>query len=108
MPGLNIRKGDNVAILAGKDAGATGRVLEVIPKKGRVIVEAINRVTRHEKIRMDRRGTQQGGISHKDSAIDVSNVALICPTDGPVRVGYRIEEGTEAKVRVCKKCGAEL
>jgi large subunit ribosomal protein L24 len=108
MPGLNIRKGDNVAIIAGKDAGATGRVLEVIPKKGRVIVEAVNRVTRHEKIRMDRRGTQQGGISHKDAAIDVSNVALICPNDGPVRVGYRVEEGTEAKVRVCKKCGAEL
>ena len=108
MPGLYIRKGDNVAIIAGKDAGATGRVLEVIPKKRRVIVEAVNRVTRHEKIRMDRRGTQQGGISHKDAAIDASNVALICPTDGPVRVGYRIEEGTGAKLRVCKKCGTEL
>jgi large subunit ribosomal protein L24 len=108
MPGLNIRKGDNVAIIAGKDAGATGRVLNVLPKKGRVIVEGVNRVTRHEKIRMDRRGTQQGGISHKDAAIDVSNVALICPTDGPVRLGYRIEEGTGAKVRVCTKCGAEL
>jgi large subunit ribosomal protein L24 len=108
MSGLHIKKGDTVAVIAGKDAGAEGRVLEVIPKKRRVIIEAVNRVTRHEKIRMDRRGTQQGGIAHKESPIDISNVALVCPTDGPVRVGYRIEEGSGAKIRVCVKCGAEL
>ncbi len=108
MPGLKIRKGDTVAIIAGKDAGAEGRVLEVLPKKRRVIIEGVNRVTRHEKIRMDRRGTQQGGIAHKEAAVDVSNVALVCPTDGPTRAGYREEEGTGAKVRICKKCGTEL
>jgi large subunit ribosomal protein L24 len=108
MPGLHIKKGDTVAVIAGKDAGAQGRVLEVIPKKRRVIVEAVNRATRHEKIRMDRRGTRQGGIEHKESAVDISNVALVCPTDGPTRVGFRIEEGTGAKVRVCTKCGVEL
>jgi large subunit ribosomal protein L24 len=107
MANLKVRKGDTVAIIAGKDAGASGRVLEVIPKKNRVVIEGINRVTRHEKIRMDRRGTKQGGIEHKEAAIDASNVTLICPTDGPTRVGYRIEEGG-ARVRVCKKCGTEL
>ncbi|MCA1702639.1 MAG: 50S ribosomal protein L24 [Actinobacteria bacterium] len=58
---LKIKKGDTVAVIAGKDLGAQGRVLEVIPKKNKVIVEAVNRATRHEKIRMNRRGTQEGG-----------------------------------------------
>jgi large subunit ribosomal protein L24 len=80
----------------------------VIPKKGKVIVEGVNRVTRHEKIRMSRRGAQEGGITHKDAAVDISNVALVCPTDGPTRAGFRIEKATGAKVRVCKKCGTEL
>ena len=103
----NIRKGDTVAVIAGKDIGAQGRVLEVIPKKGRVIIEAVNRVTRHEKIRLNRRGSQEGGIAHKEAAIDLSNVALVCPTDGPTRTGFNVDtEGN--KVRVCKKCGAEL
>ncbi|MFN2586951.1 MAG: 50S ribosomal protein L24 [Actinomycetota bacterium] len=103
-----IRKGDQVAVVSGKDLGAQGRVLEVLPRKGRVIVEGVNRVTRHEKVRMNRRGGQEGGIAHKEAAIDISNVALVCPTDGPTRAGYRIEEGSGAKVRICRKCGTEL
>ena len=106
--GLKIKKGDKVAVISGKDLGAEGRVLEVIPSKRRVMVEGVNRVTRHEKVRMNRRGSQEGGIAHKEAPIDISNVALVCPTDGPTRVGYRVEEGTGAKVRVCKKCGTEL
>ncbi len=105
---LKIRKGDQVAVIAGKDLGAQGRVLEVLPRKGRVIVEGVNRVTRHEKVRMNRRGGQEGGIAHKEAAIDISNVALVCPTDGPTRAGYRVEEGSGAKVRICRKCGTEL
>jgi len=69
-------------------------------------VEGINQVTRHEKVRMSRRGAQEGGITHKEAAVNLSNVALVCPTDGPTRVGFRVEN--EVKVRVCKKCGAEL
>ena len=105
---LKLRKGDRVAVISGKDRGLEGRVIEVLPTKGRVMVEGANRVTRHEKVRMNRRGSQEGGIAHKEAPIDISNVALICPTDGPTRVGYRMEEGTGAKVRVCKKCGTEL
>ena len=55
---------------------------------------------------MNRRGTQEGGIAHKESAINISNVALVCPTDGPTRVGYKMDGG--AKVRICRKCGTEL
>ncbi len=102
-----IKKGDTVRVIGGKDKGADGRVLEVIPKKRRVIVEGVNTVTRHEKIRMSRRGSQEGGIQHKESAIDISNVALVCPTDGAARAGYRMEEGG-SKVRICKKCGTEI
>jgi large subunit ribosomal protein L24 len=105
--GVKIRKGDEVAVTAGKDVGARGRVLEVDPSKERAIVEGINRVTRHEKIRMNRRGGQEGGIAHKEAPVHISNLALVCPTDGPTRAGYRLE-ASGAKVRVCKKCGTEL
>jgi large subunit ribosomal protein L24 len=105
---VNIKRGDEVTVIAGKDLGARGRVLQVLPKKRRIIVEGINRVTRHEKIRLNRRGSQEGGITHKEIAIDISNVALVCPTDGAARLGYRVDEGSGAKVRICKKCGTEL
>jgi large subunit ribosomal protein L24 len=103
-----VRKGDQVQVIAGKDIGARGRVLEVLPRRRRVIVEGINRATRHGKIRMNRRGGQEGGIEHKEAALDLSNVALVCPTDGTARVGYRLDEATGVKVRICKKCGVEL
>jgi large subunit ribosomal protein L24 len=102
-----IRKDDQVAVIAGKDLGAKGRVLAVLPQKGKVIVEGVNRVTRHEKVRINRRGAQEGGISHKEAAIDISDVALVCPKDGPTRIGYRFDEDA-GKVRVCKKCGTEI
>jgi large subunit ribosomal protein L24 len=102
-----VKKGDRVAVTAGKDVGVEGRVLEVIPRKSKVIVEGVNRVTRHDKVRMNQRGGQEGGISHKEAAIDLSNVALVCPTDGPTRAGFRVDD-SGAKVRVCKKCGTEL
>jgi large subunit ribosomal protein L24 len=107
MPRTKIRKGDEVAVIAGKDLGARGRVLAVDPKKGRIVVEGVNRVTRHEKIRMTRRGGQEGGIAHKEAPVDVSNVALVCPTDGPTRVATRIE-ADGVRTRVCAKCGGEL
>jgi large subunit ribosomal protein L24 len=108
VPKTKIRKGDEVVIIAGKDKGAKGRVLDVLPRKNKVIVEAINRVTRHEKLRMSRRGGQEGGIQHKEAAIDLSNVALIDPDDKkPVRVGVRLnEDGT--KDRVAKRSGSDL
>ena len=108
MSKSRIRKDDEVMIIAGKDKGAKGRVLEVLPRQNKVIVEAVNRVTRHEKLRMSRRGGQEGGIQHKEASVHLSNVALIDPDDKkPVRVGYRIDDdGT--KSRVTKRSGSEL
>jgi large subunit ribosomal protein L24 len=108
VPKTKIRRGDEVIVIAGKDKGAKGRVLDVLPRQNKVIVEAVNRVTRHEKLRMSRRGGQEGGIQHKEAAIDLSNVALIDPDDKkPVRVGIRInDDGT--KDRVTKRSGSDL
>ena len=108
MPKTRIRRGDEVIVIAGKDKGAKGRVLDVLPRQNKVIVEAVNRVTRHEKLRMSRRGGQEGGIQHKEAAIDLSNVALIDPDDKkPVRVGIRTnDDGT--KDRVAKRSGSDL
>ncbi len=106
--GIKIRKDDRVAVIAGKDLGAEGRVLMVLPAKRRVIVEGVNMITRHEKIRMSRgRGGQEGGITHKEAPIDLSNVTLICPSDGPTRVGFDIDKDTGERTRVCRKCGTE-
>jgi large subunit ribosomal protein L24 len=109
MPGLRLRKGDEVQVISGKEIGARGRILEVLTKKRKVLVEGVNRVTRHEKVRPAAgRAGQEGGISHKEAAIDISNVALVCPTDGPTRAGYRIDEASGSKTRICRKCGTEL
>lgn len=105
---LKVRKGDRVKILTGKDAGKEGRVIEIHPLKDRVLIEGVNRVKRHEKIRPAKgRGGQQGGIVTKELPVHLSNVSLLCRNDGVARVGFRIDaDGT--KVRICKKCGQEL
>jgi large subunit ribosomal protein L24 len=108
MARLKIKTGDEVQVISGKDLGARGRVLDVVPAKKLVFVEGVNRVTRHEKLRMAQgRAGQEGGIQHKEAPVHISNVALVCPTDGPTRSGYRIDENG-VKTRICKKCGTEL
>ncbi len=104
-----VRKGDRVAILAGKDRGKQGRVIAVFPKRGRVLVEGINRVKRHEKIRPSRgRGGTEGGSITKELPVDLSNVAPVCPSCGQAtRVGNRIE-ADGIKVRYCRNCEGEL
>jgi large subunit ribosomal protein L24 len=107
MPGVSIRKDDEVVVIAGKDRGRTGRVVRVLPREGRVMVEGVARATRHLPIRPTTRGGQQGGITHKEMPIDLSNVQIVCPTCGkPTRVGHRFED--DKKIRVCRKCGGDL
>ena len=101
---MNIKRDDKVIVLSGKDKGKEGKVLSVDPKAGKVIVEGVAFVTKHQK---PRRQGQQGGIFQKERAIDASNVMLICPKCGKAtRVAHKIEDGK--KSRICKKCGAEL
>ena len=103
-----IKKGDRVRVLAGKDIGKEGRVISVLPRKGRVLVEGVHRVKRHEKIRPAKgRGGQEGGIVTTELPIDLSNVTLVCGTCGPTRVGFKID-GEGVKTRICRGCESEL
>jgi large subunit ribosomal protein L24 len=104
MAGMKIRKGDRVRVLAGKDKGKEGTVMRAIPEKDKVIVEGVNLAKKHQR---PTRVTMQGGIIDKDMPLHVSNVALLCPKDGPTRVGYKID-ASGAKARVCRKCGQEI
>ena len=103
-----VRKGDRVHVLTGKDAGKEGRVIAVLPAKNRVLVEGVNRVKRHEKVRPSARGGgQEGGIITKELPVDLSNVTLVCGSCGPTRVGFSVaEDGT--KIRICRSCEGEL
>ncbi|HEY6696792.1 MAG TPA: 50S ribosomal protein L24 [Acidimicrobiales bacterium] len=102
---MNIRKGDRVRVLTGKDRGKEGEVMRAIPAAGKVIVEGVNIARKHQR---PTRATQQGGIIDRDMPLPVSNVALVCPSCGkPTRVGYKIDASGQ-KARVCKRCGGEI
>lgn len=99
-----IKKGDTVLVITGKDAGKTGKVMEVMPKDGRAVVENINVVTKHQK---PKSAQDKGGIIKKAAPMEASNLMVVCPTCGKAtRVSRKTVEG--ANVRVCKKCGASL
>ena len=101
---MRIRKGDNVQVLSGNDKGKTGEVLEVIPKEDKIVVKGVNVRKKHVKAR--KQGDESGIIS-VECAIPASKVNVVCPKCGKVtKVGYRVDN--DKKVRVCKKCGAEL
>jgi len=99
---MDLRKGDHVVVLKGKDRGKDGVIMRVMPKQGKVIVEGVNVAKKHQKAT---RATMQAGIIDKDMPIDVSNVAIVS-RGKPSRIGYRIEDGK--KVRVAIKTGEVL
>jgi len=103
---VNIKKGDQVLVIAGKDKGAQGKVLRVFPSENRAIVERINMMKRHTRPNPQRQ--VQGGILEREAPIHLSNLMLICPETGkPTRVGRtRLEDGRT--VRVCKVSGATI
>jgi large subunit ribosomal protein L24 len=100
---LKLRKGDRVVVLSGKDIGKQGEITRVLPERRMVIVDGINVAKKHQR---STKATMQGGIIDKDMPVHISNVAIVCPTCGASRVGYRIDD--EGKTRVCKKCGKDL
>lgn len=103
-----IKKGDTVEVIAGKDKGVRGAVLRVIPKKDRVVVERVNVVKKHQKPVQAGRGQVQPGIIEFEAPIHLSNVMIVCTQCGEkTRVGYRVTEDGK-KVRVCRKCGADI
>lgn len=105
MNSMNIKKGDKVKVLAGKDKGKEGTILRSLPQKQRVVVEKVNIV---KKALRPTQQNPQGGISSVEAPIHVSNVMLVCPAcKQPTRVSKRVtDEGK--KVRVCKKCGKDI
>ena len=101
---MNIKKDDKVIVLSGKDKGNQGKVLSADPKAMKVVVEGVNVATKHQK---PMKQGQDGGIIKVETPIYVSKVQLVCPKCGKgTRVGHKIADGK--KVRVCKKCGAEV
>ncbi len=103
MP-VSIRKDDEVQVIHGKDRGSRGRVVRVLPREGRIMVEGIARAKKHSRPSKRR---QQGGIIDIEQFVDISNVAVVCKSCGQAtRVGHRIDEGK--KTRICRKCESEL
>ena len=101
---MKIRKDDKVVVLSGRDKGKEGKVLSADPKNGKVIVEGVLVASRHQK---PRKQGEEGGIVKREAAIYASKVQVVCPKcDKGTRVAYKVTDGK--KVRVCKKCGAEL
>ena len=106
MSKVHVKTGDEVIVIQGKDRGKKGKVLQVSPSEGKVIVENVNIVSKHVK---PRKMGEPGGIIKAESALYADKVQLICPKCGqPTRVGHIIEDGK--KFRVCKKasCGAKF
>jgi large subunit ribosomal protein L24 len=100
---IKLKKGDRVRVLTGKDVGKEGEITRVLVERNRVIIDGVNVAKRHQRAT---KATMQGGIIDKDMPIHVSNVAIVCSTDGPTRIGYRFEGDT--KIRICRKCGKDL
>ena len=110
---MHVRSKDQVVVISGKDKGKKGKITAAYPKTGKVVVEGVNMVTKHQKAR---NAMQPGGIIHKEAPIDASNVMLVCPKCGKAaRVSHRVtmvetENGGKKRkmIRVCKKCQAEI
>lgn len=101
---MKIKTGDKVIVLSGKDKGKTGKVISADPKNGKVIVEGVSVATKHQK---PKKKGQDGGIMKVETPVYVSKVQLVCPKcDKSVRVGYKYV--ADKKLRVCRKCGAEI
>lgn len=108
---MNLKKGDNVSIISGKDRGKTGKIVSALPLLGRVIVEGINIKKKH--VRPKRQG-QKGQVVQIPASLSASNVMVICPNcSKKTRVGFKFKEQegvkkSRTKMRICKKCQKEI
>ena len=105
--GLKEKKGDTVLVIAGKDKGARGKVIQAYPERSRVLVEGVNRIKKHTKVSTTQRGAKSGGIVTQEAPIHISNVQVVDGDNKPTRVGKRVnEEGRN--VRVARRTGKDL
>ncbi len=108
---MKIKKGDTVVVIAGKDKGAKGKVIQAYPERDRVLVEGVNRIKKHTRISQNQRGAQSGGIVTQEAAIHVSNVMVVDSDGKPTRVGRTVsrdEDGKRSSVRVSRNNGKEI
>jgi large subunit ribosomal protein L24 len=103
---IQLKKNDQVKVIAGRDRGKTGRILDVDSATGRILVEHVNMIKKHTKKNPAKQIA--GGIAEKEASIAVSNVMILCSKCGPARIGHHVTEtpgGKARRTRVCRKCG---
>ena len=106
---IQLKKNDTVRVMAGRDSGKEGRVLDVNRETGRVLVEHVMMVKRHTRPNPAKQ--VKGGVAERESPIAVSNVMIVCPQCGPTRIAHHVEQvpgGKTRRSRVCRKCGQSL
>jgi large subunit ribosomal protein L24 len=105
---MKVKKGDEVVVIAGKDRGVKGKVISADPVTNKVVVEGVNRVTKHTPVTTTARGGKAGGIEHVEAAISASNVMVVDSEGKATRVGYRTDEESGKKVRFSHRSGKDL
>ena len=105
---MKVHKGDTVLVIAGKDKGAKGKVLQAYPDRGRVLVEGVNRIKKHTPVSTTQRGARSGGIVTQEAPIHVSNVMVVDSDGKPTRIGYRVDDETGKRVRISKRNGKDV
>jgi large subunit ribosomal protein L24 len=107
---VQLKRNDQVKVITGRDKGKTGRVLDINDETGRILVEHVGMIKRHTKPNPSKQ--IKGGIAERESSIAVSNVMIVCPKCGPVRIAHLVQEGKAGskikRTRVCRKCGQTL
>ena len=105
---MKVHKGDTVLVIAGKDKGAKGKVLQSYPDRNRVLVEGVNRIKKHTPNSANERGASSGGIVTQEAPIHVSNVMVVDSDGNPTRIGYRVDAETGKKVRISKRNNKDI
>ena len=104
---MKVKKGDTVLVIAGKDKGAKGKVIQAYPARDRVLVEGVNRIKKHTRVTQTQRGAQSGGIVTQEAPIHVSNVMVVDSDGKPTRVGKKTTDDGK-RVRISRRNGKEI
>ena len=104
---MKVKKGDTVLVIAGKDKGAKGKVIQAYPARNKVLVEGVNRIKKHTRVSQTQRGAQSGGIVTQEAPIHVSNVMVVDSDGKPTRVGKKTTDDGK-RVRISRRNGKEL
>ena len=105
---MKVKKGDTVLVIAGKDKGAKGKVIQAYPDRDKILVEGVGRVKKHTAQSANQRGAQSGGIVTQEAAIHVSNVMVVDSDGTPTRIGYRVDDESGKRVRISKRNGKDV